>query len=145
MNRHGLMAVTLTILLVCSNLVLSQSGRTLTVLVHGLKNSQGEIIIGLHKEEAGFPGTPYLNVTGKIKDNKSTVMLKNLPAGEYAIALFHDENTNGKLDHDFLGIRHLEGFGVSNNKIPLFLPPRYRHARFSLRTANKTITIDIEY
>jgi uncharacterized protein (DUF2141 family) len=114
-------------------------------LIRGIKNDQGQIIVGLHKDESGFPGTPYVNVTGEIKNGKCLVKFKNLPTGEYAIALFHDENSNEILDHGFLGIRHLEGFGVSNNIMPLFTPPRYSDARFFYGNDSMSTTINIEY
>ncbi|EED32345.1 hypothetical protein NOR53_3588 [gamma proteobacterium NOR5-3] len=42
------------------------------------------------------------------------LIFPNLPAGDYAVKLYHDEDNNGKLDSNMLGIPS-EGFGFSNN------------------------------
>ena len=56
---------------------------------------------------------------------KSAVVLTNLDPGRYAIILFHDENGNGKLDKNALGVP-TEPYGFSNN-VPGFLgPPAYK-------------------
>ena len=53
-----------------------------------------------------------------------------LPSGDYAIALFHDENANGRLDR-VAGIP-TEGVGFSNNPQLLFGPPRFVQSRFAV-------------
>jgi len=42
------------------------------------------------------------------------VVFRNLSKGQYAVAIFHDENSNRKLDENFLGFA-TEGRGFSNN------------------------------
>ena len=54
----------------------------------------------------------------------------DLPSGDYAVALFHDENGNGKLDTRF-GIPR-EGVGFSNNPRLFFGPPRFAAASFEV-------------
>ena len=46
--------------------------------------------------------------------NSAICQFNDIPPGTYAIAVFHDENANGKLDKNFLGIP-CEGYGASNN------------------------------
>jgi uncharacterized protein (DUF2141 family) len=46
--------------------------------------------------------------------------------------LFHDENGDGRLDTNVLGIPR-EGVGVSNNKIRSFGPPKWDDAKFALK------------
>ena len=53
------------------------------------------------------------------------------PAGEYAVAIVHDENGNGRLDTSWLGIPK-EGLGTSNNARGRLGPPKYRDAKFSV-------------
>jgi uncharacterized protein (DUF2141 family) len=53
---------------------------------------------------------------------KSAVVLTNLDPGQYAIILFHDENGNGKLDRNALGVP-TEPYGFSNN-VRGFLGPQ---------------------
>ncbi|MDB5662693.1 MAG: hypothetical protein JWN59_1031 [Sphingomonas bacterium] len=55
---------------------------------------------------------------------------EGLPSGVYAVALFHDENANGRLDR-MAGIP-TEGVGFSNNPRLMFGPPRFVQARFTV-------------
>jgi len=66
----------------------------LSVNIIGLKNSNGQIVLGLHKNDTTFPNKPFQTIIGHVKDKKSNIVIKNLPNGEYAIALYHDENMN---------------------------------------------------
>jgi len=56
----------------------------------------------------------YLQTRGTISGNRAQVVFKNLKYGKYAVTAFHDENGNGKLDHNLL---HLpaEPLGFSSN------------------------------
>jgi len=48
--------------------------------------------------------------------------------GQYAIKVFHDENANGELDINFLGIPK-ESYGFSNHARGRFGPPPFAEAR----------------
>ena len=66
----------------------------------------------------------------------------DLPEGEYAISIFHDENNNNELDTNFLGIPK-EGLGASNDARGHFGPPKYKDVKFYLKNGSKTITINL--
>ena len=59
-----------------------------------------------------------------------------LPAGQYAVGIFHDVNLNNKMDNNFLGLPK-EQFGFSNNARALFGPPSYEDAAFELKGVTK--------
>ena len=65
------------------------------------------------------------------------ILFKNLPAGEYAISVYHDQNNNGKLDANFMGIPS-EPYAFSNNAPSRFGPAKYEDAKFTI-TDQKTI------
>src|SRR5262245_49789263 len=46
--------------------------------------------------------------------NDKTRRINDVPYGDYGVAVFHDENSNGKMDKYVLGIP-LEPYGFSNN------------------------------
>ncbi len=60
----------------------------------------------------------------------ATMRFDWLPSADYAVALVHDENGNGKLD-TFVGMPR-EGFGFSRNPAIRFGPPRFASARFAV-------------
>ena len=72
------------------------------------------------------------------------IVLEEIPEGEYAIAVFHDENTNGKLDTNFLGIPK-EQYGFSNHAKGQMKPPKFEDAKFKLTNEqNKFVTINMK-
>src|SRR5579883_2112878 len=79
---------------------LCQSFR-LTVNITGLRNDKGKIYLSLYNSEKGYPKEPsaaYRLTYADIHGGKSIVQLTDIAPGTYAIACFHDENDNRKLD-----------------------------------------------
>ena len=119
---------------------------TLTVNVVGMHNSKGQVQCLLYAGGVGFPGKPEKavgKVTVPIANEASTCTFMNVAPGDYAIELFQDENSNGKLDTGFLGIPS-EGFGASNDAPEKFGPPKYADAKFTV-TGDQTLTIHMTY
>lgn len=113
----------------------------LTVSVSGLKNNSGTVKVGLYNSDGTFLKTTYKSVASKIKDNNAVVIFDNLPAGEYAISTYHDENNNGKLDKNMMGIPS-EDYAASNNAKGFMGPPAYKDAKFVLaKDSNIEITL----
>lgn len=63
-------------------------------------------------------------------------------SGDYALALVHDENGNGRMD-TFLGMPR-EGFGFSRDAPVRFGPPRFEDARFALE-GSQTLVVTMRY
>ena len=68
------------------------------------------------------------------------VIFANLEAGDYAVMLFHDANSNGELDSNMLGIPS-EGYGFSNN-VGRFGKPDFEEAMFTV-TGETAIEINL--
>ena len=64
--------------------------------------------------------------------------------GTYAIAVFHDENSNGKLDSNFMRIPR-EGVGASNAAKGHFGPPKFDAAAFHFVGGRPELKITITY
>jgi uncharacterized protein (DUF2141 family) len=97
------------------------------------KSDKGEILIALYNNAKGFPEDASMALqTAKIKAKKGqqTITIKQVSFGQYAIAIFHDENSDGKMNKNMLGIPK-EGYGVSNNVKNLMSAPQYKDAVFS--------------
>ncbi len=67
----------------------------------------------------------------------------DLPSGDYAIALIHDENSNNKLD-TFMGIPR-EGFGFSRNPAIRFGPPKFDSAQFRVTAGAIDEEVHVKY
>ncbi|WP_281232326.1 DUF2141 domain-containing protein [Flavobacterium gelatinilyticum] len=129
--------ITLTMLFICS--LMSAQNVKLTVSVSGLKNNTGIVKVGLYNSEGTFLKTTYQSLSSEIKNNQAVVTFDNIPAGEYAISTYHDENNNGKLDRNAMGIPS-EAFAASNNAKGFMGPPSYNDAKF---TVNKDSKIEL--
>ena len=57
--------------------------------------------------------------------------MEDLPAGQYAIAIFHDKNGDEQLDTNWLGIPK-EPLGFSNARMRTFGPPSFQECVVSL-------------
>lgn len=108
----------------------------LTVAVSGLKNDTGVVKVGLYNSDGTFLKTTYKSLASEIKDNKAVVTFDNLPAGEYAISTYHDENINGKLDRNAMGMP-IEEYATSNNAKGFMGPPLYSDAKFNVSKDSK--------
>ena len=70
-------------------------------------------------------------------------MINNVPKGIYAVSVHHDENKNGKLDTNVIGIP-IEGIGASRNPSMTFGPPEFDEANFRLKN-NIKLKIKLKY
>jgi len=118
----------------------------LTVVLKGLK-VQGTVYVSLYDKDNGFPTkseNAYKNNIKKVTAATEKMVFKNLPFGEYAVSVWHDENGNGKMEKSLIGIPK-EGMGVSNDAKGKMGPPKFKDAKFKIETSAKTININIKY
>jgi uncharacterized protein (DUF2141 family) len=117
----------------------------LTVKVDHVRNDRGAILAALYDSETSFMQQPLARATFKLKATPGEVsyVFHDLPPGKYALAAFHDENDNGRLDKNLLGIPK-EGYGFSNSSASLG-PPRFSQAAFEFNGTTQTITITLHY
>ena len=119
----------------------------IVVEVAELHSNDGKVACALFTPEhaASFPGTMAIKeMMVPIKQLKATCRFTDLQKGVYAVAVFHDENDNGKLDTNFLGIP-VEGSGASNNAQGWMGPPTFDDARFEFTGGLHEIKIDVSY
>ncbi len=128
------------------SLLSAASAADLTVNISGAHNASGSIATGILNSEGSFPKPPVAFAAFRVKAAAGPVSftVHDLPPGRYAVTSFHDENDNGKLDADQIGLP-TEGYGVSNKAREILSPPQWSKASFELGDQNKTITVTIEY
>ena len=126
----------------------SASNGDITVVITDLRNTDGEVLISLYDKAEGFPKDRSTIVrTAAIPPDASgqvTTVFEDLPHGEYAIAVLHDEDDS--LGMTF-GALHLpkEGYCFSNNLKVRFKPPKFEKAKFALDGDNVTQTLRMRY
>jgi uncharacterized protein (DUF2141 family) len=119
----------------------------ISVPILGLKSDQGQVICELFASEDGFPAKSEKAAalrTVKIASKSATCVFDGVKPGSYAIAAMHDENGNGKLDKNFIGIP-TEGVGASRDARGRMGPPKWKDAVFSFAGGAIPVAITIHY
>ena len=131
--------VKIVILFIFSQVLNAQESVSYDIIVNvkNIDNNKGKVFVGLFNSEDTFLTKKFKGENSTIQNQSCVVTFKNIPAGTYAISLFHDENENNKMDINFLGIPR-EDYGCSNNATGFMGPPKWKDAKFELTT--KTIT-----
>ena len=103
----------------------------------------GTIHIALFTASDDFPdsSTRTEGLILKIEQQSATGTFKDLPENDYAIAVFHDENGNNKLDKNFFGVPK-EPYGFSGNSKSL-MPPSFDEASTALTTNDINLVITL--
>lgn len=123
------------------------SQNVIHVDVIGLHSDRGQVRCALFSSAADFPkkaNQALAHATSEISGGRATCQFQNVPSGVYAASVFHDENSNGKLDTNFVGIPR-EGVGASNNAKGHFGPPKFSAAAFQHSGGRTNLTISIHY
>lgn len=118
------------------------SQNTISVKVHNVPSEDGKINVAVYDSDESFLKFDKVVKTGSAEAHEGVVALKleDMPAGEYALAVFHDENDNDELDTNWLGIP-TEKVAFSKGKMKTFGPPKYRECVFKV---NSDYEINIE-
>lgn len=117
------------------------------VEVGGMRNNNGQIICALYSSADGFPKKSekaIAHVNSAISDKQAVCEFLGIAPGTYAVSVFHDENSNGKLDTNFMGIPR-EGVGASNDAKGHLGPPKFDAAAFLFSGGRMSLTIRINY
>ena len=120
---------------------------TIQVVARKLASDEGRVRMLLYRSKDGFPTKPgkaWRKASAPIENGIAKGRFKGVPAGIYALSIFHDENDNGKLDTNFLGIPK-EGVGASRNAKGTMGPPKWKDASFQLEGAVAVQMIRINY
>jgi uncharacterized protein (DUF2141 family) len=115
----------------------------LTIEVLNPKLLQGSINAALYADAAGWMKEAQALAAQRVPVAEKTVLVfRQLGAGSYAVSLFHDENGNGKLDSNIVGLP-TERFGFSRDARAVMGPPGFTDAAITL-AADTTISITLK-
>jgi uncharacterized protein (DUF2141 family) len=116
------------------------------VLFHGCDNDEGVLVVQLAGSpemfEAGGEGSRIARVG--IRDGEARWEFADVPPGRYAIRVFHDENSNGKLDQRFGFGPPKEAVGFSNDAMGTFGPPSFEDGAFEHASGETKLRIALK-
>jgi uncharacterized protein (DUF2141 family) len=112
---------------------------SLTVTVSGVRSARGNIRAGLLMADytAGNAKTVG-GTTAPAVEGNVTLTFNNLPDGDYAVRMFHDEDGDGEMKTNLFGIPS-EGYGFSNGARGAFGPPKFADMKVTVRGATTTV------
>jgi uncharacterized protein (DUF2141 family) len=124
-------------------------GCTLRIHVEGLRNSTGVVGTTIFTSADGWPENndkafrhgPTAIEAGEYQ---VTAAWENLPPGDYAVAVIHDENKNHKLDRNMIGWPK-EGFGFANNPHVGLSAPAFKEALIHVACPATETSIHMQY
>lgn len=124
------------ILFICFSLLtgfVSNENPQLTIKIDNIEILEGNIRIGIFNTSETFlkQGLTFRNYIIAVKNKTETIIIDDLPKGEYAFMLYHDKNADGTLNRNFIGIPK-EPFGFSNNVKPTVAKPTFEDCKFLL-------------
>lgn len=119
---------------------------TLTVRISDLESNEGCLRLAVYdrgnflvKDQEVYTKMFYLEKAGQ----NLVVEVRDLTFGDYAVAIFHDINDNGKLDTNFLGIP-TEPYAFSNNPGVKWRSPSYEETRFEFSKDQQVIEVTMQ-
>jgi uncharacterized protein (DUF2141 family) len=118
------------------------------VTVFNIRNARGTVDCALFDGPAGFPvDVPHSAMrlmAMKVPNSQAQCDFENISAGTYGLVVLHDENMNGKLDSNWLGIPK-EGYGFSKDAKASFGAPSFADASFVYDGNTLALTITLRY
>ena len=105
----------------------------LYIHISGISKIKGSLFIAVFRATDDFPvfGKQFKGIVKEVEGKSQNYTFDDLPEGEYALAIYQDENKNKILDKNLLGIP-TEIYGFSNNARRNFSAPSFQEAKFKL-------------
>lgn len=118
---------------------------TVEVDVDGLRNDRGKLHLCATRNRAHFPDcrSDPAAYRQSVPATDRHLLLTGLAPGRYAISLFHDQNSNARLD-TFLGVPR-EGFGFSRNPVIRFGAPKFDSVVIELTPGYTRTAVHMQY
>ena len=120
----------------------------LAIEVRGLRSADGRVYVAVHGPESKDTFPSGGGVVDRFRESARAGVLhlvaKDLPPGRYAVNAFHDENDNGELDTNLVGIPS-EGYGFANDPTVRFGPPDFEAAAVTVGESSDVAVLTLTY
>ena len=126
-----------------ASIALNATAGDLAVEVRGIAQAKGDVLIAVYDKSDTWLKKSLRQVKVTAQKGSVTTLFKDLPEGDYSISLFHDENVNGRMDSNPMGIP-LEAYGFSNDASGNFGPASFEDAKFNLPAGGVSVVINLK-
>ncbi len=116
----------------------------LIINVTGFENNDGGARIAIVNSKVNYDeSNNHRQKVVPVKNKEAQCIVEDLEFGEYAVKVFHDENSNEELDKAMFGIPK-EAYGFSNNARGKFGAPAYSKVAFKFDASDQEIFIKVK-
>ena len=150
MQRQTILLASLSVLgtlIILSTADAAIANSQIRVKIASLRNQRGNVCLTLFNGSQGFPSQSDRAVASRCinaEEGTAETTFDDLAPGDYAIAVIHDENKDGKLNTGLFGIP-TEGFGFSQNPKVRMGAPSFKDTAFPLSGTSTPVQIDLKY
>lgn len=127
-------------------LAASAQPQAATLVIHVENVRQGGILrLGLY-DQAGYPddkSKPIASADVPAVEGETTITLRDVPPGTYAIETYQDINGNDQMDTTWLGLP-LEPYGFSRDAHPVLSKPPFSKVKFALHAGEQVQTLHLQ-
>ncbi|PHN04685.1 DUF2141 domain-containing protein [Flavilitoribacter nigricans] len=119
---------------------------SIALAIENLQSDRGNVHVAVYDREESFAKSlkPFqLKIQKVSAGGRLHIQLDSLPHGRYALAVYHDENGNGDLDKNMLGIPK-EPYGFSNNPRAKWSAPTYEETSFVLGAMRTSLAVSLK-
>ena len=120
----------------------STTASYVNVVVKGVRNAKGQVRADLCTRETFLQGDCAWSGSAPARVGAVTVRIGGVPPGTYAVVAYHDENDNGHVDRNFLGIP-TEAVGFSRDAPDRLGPPSWNDAAFVVAPGGAQIELTL--
>ena len=118
----------------------------LSVEVQNINNASGNIMLAVFEAEQDFlidEKAIFAKAYSIEQKGSMTISIPDLPFGKYAIAVYHDANSNRKLDKNMFGVPK-EAYGFSNGARSKWRAPQYKEAQINFSSDRQKLAISLQ-
>ena len=120
----------------------------LSIEVRGVRSDVGRVYVAVHGPESKDTFPSGDGVVDRFRESARVAVLRlvarDLPPGRYAVNAFHDENDNGELDTNLVGIPS-EGYAFANDPTVTFGPPDFEAAAVTVDETSGVAVLTMSY
>lgn len=126
----------------------SLAAQTIHLTIKDIRSNKGNVCVGVFADEAGFKSEMSIWIKSlpksKVRNDSLQIQISVQP-GKYGVSVLDDENGNGKMEYNFLGVPR-EGFGFSNYYHKGLRRPSFDDFSFYIEKGEtKHITVKMKY
>jgi uncharacterized protein (DUF2141 family) len=122
------------------------AGGKATLIIHVQNVLPGGVVrLGLYTQ-ALYPdddSTPVASADVPAVAGETTITLRDIAPGTYAVQTYQDVNNNDKMDTTWIGLP-LEPFGFSRDATPFLSKPSFDEVKFAIAEGDNTITLHLQ-